>query len=84
MDPQFGMDLWHGQLVAPSSIICDVMVHGFAIVTLTTGTNARVNESKSATMVRVQDMGSSPHTMKLRWHFGALGSSPDAGIAVFL
>ena len=63
MEPQFGIEFWHGQLVEPSSIICEVMVHNFAIATLTTGTNARVNESRNATMVRVQVMGLSSHTI---------------------
>lgn len=44
----------HGHLDAPSSIICEVIVHDFAMATFTTGANTNVRVSKAAKIARDQ------------------------------
>lgn len=52
IEPQSGMELWHGQSAALLAVICVVIAHDLAMATLATGAKAIISDSRKANMVR--------------------------------
>ena len=53
---QLGIELWQGQSEAACVVIATVIVHGFAVAILATGTKAIVSDNRIARMDRCNDM----------------------------